>query len=232
MAKTARSRPKRHGHHRHRAAATAAKKAFADARAVAAGVMLARDLVNEPANVLGPVEFAGRAKELEALGVEVEVLTEKEMKKLGMGALLGVGQGSRAAAARWWSCSGTAASRKDKPVAFVGKGVVFDTGGISIKPAAGMEDMKGDMGGAAAVTGLMLTLAARKAKVNAVGIVGCVENMPSTATRSGRATSSPRCRARPSRSSTPTPRAASCWPTRSGTPRTASSRSSWSTWRR
>ena len=158
------------------AAATAAKKAFADADAVAAGVILARDLVNEPANILGPVEFAAKAKELEALGVKVEVLTEKELKKLGMGALLGVAQGSvrppRLVVMQW-----NGGKPKDKPVAFVGKGVVFDSGGISIKPAAGMEDMKGDMGGAAAVTGLMRVLAARKAKVNALGIIGCVENM-------------------------------------------------------
>ncbi|MEP9397316.1 leucyl aminopeptidase [Mesorhizobium sp. KR2-14] len=154
----------------------AAKKAFADAQAVAEGVVLARDLVNEPANVLGPVEFAGHAKELEKLGVKVEVLTEKEMKKLGMGALLGVAQGSarppRLVVMQW-----NGGKSKDKPVAFVGKGVVFDSGGVSIKPASGMEDMKGDMGGAAAVTGLMHALAARKAKVNAVGIIGCVENM-------------------------------------------------------
>ena len=158
------------------AAATAAKKAFADADAVAGGVLLARDLVNEPANILGPVEFAAKAKELETLGVKVEVLTEKEMKKLGMGALLGVAQGSvrppRLVVMQW-----NGGKPKDKPVAFVGKGVVFDSGGISIKPAAGMEDMKGDMGGAAAVTGLMHVLAARKAKVNALGIIGCVENM-------------------------------------------------------
>ena len=158
------------------AAATAARKAFADAEAVAGGVTLARDLVNEPANMLGPVEFAARARELEALGVKVEVLTEKEMKKLGMGALLGVAQGSvrppRLVVMQW-----NGGKPKDKPVAFVGKGVVFDSGGISIKPAAGMEDMKGDMGGAAAVTGLMHVLAARKAKVNALGIIGCVENM-------------------------------------------------------
>ncbi len=154
----------------------AAKKAFADAQAVVDGVILARDLVNEPANVLGPVEFAAHARELEKLGVKVEVLTEKEMKKLGMGALLGVAQGSvrppRLVVMQW-----SGGKAKDKPVAFVGKGVVFDSGGVSIKPAAGMEDMKGDMGGAAAVTGLMHTLAARKAKVNAVGIIGCVENM-------------------------------------------------------
>jgi len=155
----------------------AAKKAFATSEAIAGGVILARDLVNLPPNVLGPVEFAEKAKELKALGVEVEVLTENEMKKLGMGALLGVAQGSvrppRLAVMHW-----NGGKAKDKPVAFVGKGVVFDTGGISIKPGAGMEDMKGDMGGAAAVIGLMHTLAARKAKVNAVGILGLVENMP------------------------------------------------------
>ncbi|WP_322989641.1 leucyl aminopeptidase [Hoeflea sp.] len=157
--------------------AAACKKAFVSRQAVADGVMLARNLVNEPANVLGPVEFAARAKELEALGVEVEILTEKEMKKLKMEALLGVSLGSprppRLAIMRWQG-----GKAKDRPVAFVGKGVVFDTGGISIKPSGGMEDMKGDMGGAAAVTGLMHTLAARKAKVNAIGIIGLVENMP------------------------------------------------------
>ena len=157
--------------------AAACKKAFASRQAVADGVKLARDLVNEPANVLGPVEFAARAKELEALGVEVEILTEKEMKKLKMEALLGVGIGSvrppRMAIMQW-----KGGKAKDKPMAFVGKGVVFDTGGISIKPAGGMEDMKGDMGGAAAVIGLMRVLAARKAKVNVVGVIGLVENMP------------------------------------------------------
>lgn len=167
------------------AAAAAAKKAFADAEAVAAGVTLARDLVNEPANKLGPVEFAAKVRELSSLGVEVEVLTEKEMKKLGMGALLGVAQGSarppRLVVMRW-----NGGKAKDKPVAFIGKGVVFDSGGLSIKPAQGMEDMKGDMGGAAAVTGLLHTLAARKAKVNAVGVIGCVENMvDGTAQRPG-----------------------------------------------
>ena len=157
-------------------AATVAKREFAVAEALAGGISLARDLVNEPANMLGPVEFAEKAKELGSLGVKVELLTEKEMKKLGMGALLGVAQGSarppRLAVMQW-----NGGKPKDKPVAFVGKGVVFDTGGNSIKPAAGMEDMKGDMGGAAAVTGLMHALAARKAKVNAVGIIGLVENM-------------------------------------------------------
>jgi leucyl aminopeptidase len=153
----------------------AAKKAFADVEAVVDGALLARDLVNEPANLLGPVEFADRAKELEKLGVKVEILAEKEMKKLGMGSLLGVAQGSprgaRLAVMEW-----NGGKAKDKPVAFVGKGVTFDTGGNSMKPAAGMEDMKGDMGGAAAVTGLMHALAARKAKVNVVGIIGLVEN--------------------------------------------------------
>jgi leucyl aminopeptidase len=157
--------------------ATAAKRQYEVAAATADGVILARDLVNEPANVLGPSEFAAKAKELEALGVAVEILTEKEMRKLGMGALLGVAQGSvrppRLVVMQW-----KGAKPKDKTYAFIGKGVVFDTGGISIKPAGGMEDMKGDMGGAAAVTGLMHVLAARKARVNAVGIIGLVENMP------------------------------------------------------
>lgn len=152
-----------------------ARKAFAATAAVTDGVFLARDLVNEPANALGPLEFAGRVKELEQLGVRVEVLTEKEMKKLGMGLLLGVAQGSprgaRLAVMQW-----NGGKARDKPVAFVGKGVTFDTGGNSMKTASGMEDMKGDMGGAAAVTGLMHALAARKARANVVGVVGLVEN--------------------------------------------------------
>jgi leucyl aminopeptidase len=154
----------------------AAKRAFAEAEAVANGVMLARDLVNEPANTLGPLEFVAEAKALQKLGVKVEVLTEKEMGKLGMGALLGVAQGSsrppRIVVMRW-----NGGKAREKPVAFVGKGVVFDTGGNSMKTASGMEDMKGDMGGAAAVTGLMHALAARKAKANVVGVIGVVENM-------------------------------------------------------
>ena len=154
-----------------------ARKAFADAEAVVAGVFLARDLVNEPANVLGPVEFAERAKALEALGVKVEILAEKEMKKLGMGSLLGVAQGSprgaRMAVMQW-----SGGKAKDKPMAFVGKGVTFDTGGNSMKSASGMEDMKGDMAGAACVVGLLHALAARKARINAVGVIGLVENMP------------------------------------------------------
>ena len=153
----------------------AARKAFAVAQSVVDGVVLARDLVNEPANVLGPVELAAHAKELEGLGVKVEILTEREMRKLGMGALLGVAQGS-ARPPRLVVMSWQGGKPKDKPIAFIGKGVVFDTGGNSIKPAAGMEDMKGDMGGAAAVVGLMHTLSARKAKANVVGIIGCVEN--------------------------------------------------------
>ncbi len=155
-----------------------AKREAKAREALADGVTLARNLVNEPANILFPVEFATRAKELEKLGVEVDILDVKAMQKLGMGALLGVGQGSvresRMVVMRW---NGNKAS-KAKPVAFVGKGVCFDTGGISIKPGAGMEDMKGDMAGAACVTGLMHALAARKAKVNAIGAIGLVENMP------------------------------------------------------
>ena len=158
-------------------AAAAARKAHGTLDKIADGIFLTRDLVNEPANILYPVEFARRAKALTKLGVKVEVLGEAQMKKLGMGSLLGVGQGSiresQLVVMRW-----TGAKPTEKPVAFVGKGVCFDTGGISIKPAAGMEDMKGDMGGAACVTGLMHALAARKAKVNAVGVIGVVENMP------------------------------------------------------
>ncbi len=155
----------------------ALRAAFAPREAVADGVDLARDLVNEPANVLFPEEFARRAGALRKAGVAIEVLNIAAMKKLGMNALLGVGQGSaresRVVVMRW-----NGGKKTDAPVAFIGKGVCFDTGGISIKPAAGMEDMKGDMAGAACVTGLMQALAARKAKVNAVGVIGLVENMP------------------------------------------------------
>ena len=154
-----------------------AEQAWSIASPMAEGVAFARDLVNEPGNALGPVEFADRLKELSKLGVAVKVLNEAELRKQKMGALLGVAQGSerppRVVLMHW-----RGGRAKDRPVAFVGKGVVFDSGGISIKPAAGMEDMKGDMGGAAAVSGLMQALAQRKAKVNAVGIVGLVENMP------------------------------------------------------
>jgi len=157
----------------------AAAKAFASRKAVAEGIFLARDLVNEPANMLGPVEFAERVRELAGAGVEVEVLDEDQLRALKMGALLAVGQGSerpsRVVVMQWHG----AKSKRAKTLAFVGKGVCFDTGGISMKPAGGMEDMKGDMGGAACVVGLMLALARRRAAVNAVGLVGLVENMPS-----------------------------------------------------
>ncbi|HEX7885665.1 MAG TPA: leucyl aminopeptidase [Phenylobacterium sp.] len=160
------------------AQADAALAAFAPLAALADAVSFTRDLVSEPPNVLHPVEFAARVKTLETLGLEVEILGEAEMAKLGMGSLLAVGQGSiresQLAVIRWNGADDKAAS----PVAFVGKGVCFDTGGISIKPAENMEDMKWDMGGAGAVAGLMHVLAGRKAKVNAVGILGLVENMP------------------------------------------------------
>jgi len=156
----------------------AAAAADAALSTLAASVNFARDLVSEPANILHPVEFAHRVKALETHGLTVETLGEAEMKKLGMGALLGVGQGSRRESQlvvlQWKGAKDQGAA----PVAFVGKGVTFDTGGISIKPADGMEEMKTDMGGAAAVAGVMRALAARKAQVNAVGILGLVENMP------------------------------------------------------
>jgi leucyl aminopeptidase len=156
----------------------AAKRAFAVMDAVADGVFFARDLVNEPPNMLSPEEFAKRAQSLSKLGVEVRVLGEAEMKKLGMGALLGVGQGSeresKLVVMQW-----NGAKKSDAaPVALVGKGVCFDSGGLSLKTGAGMMGMKGDMGGAAAVAGTMQALAARKARVNVLGAVGLVENMP------------------------------------------------------
>ncbi len=155
--------------------AVVAKRLFGDFEAVRQGNHLARNLVNEPANVLFPAEFAKRAKTLTKTGIKVEVLTPVQMKRLGMRALLGVAQGSeheaRLVVMRW-----NGGKRGDAPIAFVGKGVTFDTGGVSIKPAAGMEDMKGDMAGAACVTGLMLALAKRNAKVNVIGAIGVVEN--------------------------------------------------------
>src|SRR5215510_9736502 len=170
----------------HCAKPDAAAKAFASRKAVAQGVFLARDLINEPANMLGPVEFAERLADLGPAGLMVEVLDEEQLRAHKMNALLGVAQGSarpaRMVVLQWQG----AKSKRAKTLCFVGKGVVFDTGGISLKPGAGMEDMKGDMGGAACVAGLMLALAERKAPVNAVGIVGLVENMPSaTAQRPG-----------------------------------------------
>jgi leucyl aminopeptidase len=163
-----------------------AKRAFEKLDKIADGVFLTRDLVSEPANIIYPETLAARAKGLAALGVGVEILDEKKMKKLGMGSLLGVGQGSvrppRLVIMQWKGNP----KAKDAPLAIIGKGVTFDTGGISIKPAAGMEDMKWDMAGAGVVIGLMKALAGRKAKVNVVGLVGLVENMPSgTAQRPG-----------------------------------------------
>jgi len=169
----------------HCADTRAAGQAYAPNRGIVDGVNLARDLVNEPANVLGPAEFAQRTKALSKAGVQVEVLSEAALKRHGMGALLAVGQGSErpshVVVMQW-----KGGPKGGAPIAIVGKGVTFDTGGISLKPAGGMEDMKGDMAGAACVVGLMLALAERKAKVNAVGIIGIVENMPSgVATRPG-----------------------------------------------
>ncbi len=154
-------------------------KAGWDAGSAAAdGAEFTRDLVSEPANILYPETFVERAKaKLEPLGVHIEVLDVPAMEKLGMGSLLGVGQGSsrpsRVLAMHWKGGKGD-----ETPLALVGKGVTFDTGGISLKPGPGMEDMKWDMGGAGAVTGAMVALATRKAKLNVVGVVGLVENMP------------------------------------------------------
>ena len=157
----------------------AARKLYAPLDKIADGVFMTRDLVSEPANVLYPESYASEIKALTKLGVKVEVLDEAKLKKLGMGSLLGVGQGSiRDSFLVVMQWNGATASSKEAPVAFVGKGVTFDTGGISLKPAGGMEDMKFDMGGSGAVVGLMKALAGRKAKVNAIGVVGLVENMP------------------------------------------------------
>ncbi|MBW4984859.1 leucyl aminopeptidase [Mameliella sp. CS4] len=153
-----------------------AEAAFVAARAVAEGIAFTRDLVSEPANVLTTVEFAARLEALREIGLEVEVLEEDQLEKLGMGALLGVGMGSampsKVVTMRWKGAEGA-------PLALIGKGVVFDTGGISLKPAQGMEDMTMDMGGAGTVSGVMKALALRKAKAHVVGMVGLVENMPS-----------------------------------------------------
>lgn len=157
---------------------SAVETLWAEALAVAEGVFFTRELVAQPANVLYPETFVERCQHLADLGVEIRVLDDAEMKELGMGALLGVAQGSarpaRILAMRW---DGTNGEQKT-PVAFVGKGVTFDTGGISLKPPAGMEDMKWDMGGAGAVAGAMKALASRKAKAHVIGICGLVENMP------------------------------------------------------
>jgi leucyl aminopeptidase len=163
----------------------AATRAFLPLGEAATAICFTRDLVSEPANVIYPETLAARAESLREFGVIVEILDETKMRELGMNALLAVGQGSarppRLAVMQW-----RGARSDEAPLAFVGKGVTFDTGGISIKPAAGMEDMKWDMAGSAVVLGLMRLLAARKAPVNAVGVVGLVENMPSgTAQRPG-----------------------------------------------
>ena len=170
-----------------------AKDAWAPLKATVEGVFLSRDLVSEPPNVLNPAEMADRCKALESLGLKVDVLGPKEMTKLGFGALMGVAMGSacepRMVVMTWNGASGDGKrgkAAKTQPIAFIGKGVTFDTGGISIKPAGGMEDMKWDLAGAGTVVGLMATLAGRKAKVDVVGLVGLVENMPSgTAMRPG-----------------------------------------------
>ena len=169
-------------------AAEAARRAFRPLEQTAAAVAFTRDLVAEPANVIYPETLAAQAKRLEEFGVAVEVLDERAMRGLGMGALLGVAQGSarppRLVVMQWRGAGDGPAA--PAPLAFVGKGVTFDTGGISIKPAAGMGEMKWDMAGSAVVIGLLRLLAARKARVNAVGIAGLVENMPSgTAQRPG-----------------------------------------------
>lgn len=155
-----------------------AKAAWKRLSATADGTELARDLMNEPPNTLHPETYAERIKTLEEHGLEVEILDEAAMEKLGMGSLLGVGQGSvkgsKLVVMKWNGSK----DKKAAPLALVGKGVTFDTGGISLKPGGGMEDMKGDMGGSAAVVGAMLSIAKRKAKANVVGLVGLVENMP------------------------------------------------------
>ncbi len=156
--------------------AAAKARAEKDA-AIVEGVFFARDLVSEPPNVLYPESFAERLRDLETIGVEVDILEPAAMERLGMGALLGVAQGS-ARPARMVAMKWNGGSKGSKPVALVGKGVTFDTGGISLKPGGGMDEMKGDMGGAAAVAGAMKALALRKAKANVVGIVALVENMP------------------------------------------------------
>jgi leucyl aminopeptidase len=163
----------------------AARRAFSARDVAADAIFFARDLVSEPGNVIYPETLAAQAESLREFGVIVEILDERQMRELGMNALLAVAQGSarppRLAVMQWHG-----AARDEAPLAFVGKGVTFDTGGISIKPAAGMEEMKWDMAGSAVVIGLLRLLAAREARVNAVGVAGLVENMPSgTAQRPG-----------------------------------------------
>ena len=146
-------------------------------KALEEGTFFARDLVSEPGNILHPDEYAKRLSALKKLGLKINIYDEKKLKKLGMNALLGVGQGSiRGSYLVTMEWNGL--KNNSKPLAFVGKGVCFDTGGISLKPAKFMEDMTYDMAGSAVVAGLMKNLALRKAKINAVGVVGLVENMP------------------------------------------------------
>ncbi|WP_417489938.1 leucyl aminopeptidase [Maricaulis sp.] len=155
----------------------AAKSAWANWGAVADGVDTARELLNQPPNILNPETYAKQIQGMAKLGLEIEILDEAQMLELGMHSLLGVGQASEfeshIAIMRW-----NGGKAGEKPLVFVGKGLTFDSGGISLKPGAGMDEMKGDMGGSAAVVGLMTALSGRKAKVNAIGIVGLVENMP------------------------------------------------------
>jgi len=162
-----------------------AKALFSSLNELAEGVYLARSLVSEPGNIIHPESFAAQIQDLAKNGLEIEILDKKDMSKLGMNALLSVGAGSKygskLAIMKWLG-----GPKNEAPVVLVGKGVTFDTGGISLKPGNGMWDMKGDMGGAAAVTGTMRAIAGRKAKANVIGIVGLVENMPDAlATRPG-----------------------------------------------
>lgn len=160
-------------------AKTEAETKFDILDAIAEGVFLARDVVSEPPNVIYPESYANRIKdEMKKVGVKVDILDEKDLTKLGMHALLGVGQGSRKDSRVVVMTHMGSEDKKSQPIAFIGKGVTFDTGGISLKPSNGMEDMKYDMGGSAAVVGVMKALGGRDAKVNAVGVVGLVENMP------------------------------------------------------
>lgn len=170
------------------AAPKEAEAAWNITSAVASGVEFTRDLVTEPANILYPETFADRLEKLKKCGVKIEIFGQKELEKRGFGTMLAVSQGSirepRMVVMQWLGASASEEDKKaDKtpknPLVFVGKGVTFDTGGISLKPAAGMEEMKFDMAGAGAVCGLMMALAGRKAKVDVVGLVGLVENMPS-----------------------------------------------------
>ena len=165
--------------------ASDAKKLFASEQILAENIFMVRDLVSEPANILNPESYADFCKNLKVKNLEIEILGEKEMTKLGMNSLLGVGVGSQRES-KMVILKYNGGKKGEAPLAFIGKGVTFDTGGISIKPANNMEDMKTDMAGSAVVVGLLKNLAQRNAKVNAVGLIGLVENMPSgTAQRPG-----------------------------------------------